>query len=179
MFIDPKAEWLLIAAEDDDIGSLYSNYIAVLAAVPALSVLAGLALAGGRFLGAAGIATAVTAAVVSYTMALASSIILAIVVEKVAPAFKADGTTSEALKLVAYSSTPVWLAGVFSILIALSPLVVMGWLWAIYLFYLGLPVVMKTPHEQVVPFALVAALATVVVSIVLNAIFTAAGIPHY
>ncbi len=176
---DPKSEWAVIAAEDDDVGSLYRSYIAILAAVPALSILAGLALAGGRFLGAAGITTAVTAATVSYTMALASPIVIAVVVEKVAPTFKADGSMAQALKLVAYSSTPIWLVGVSSMLIVLSPLVVVGWLWAIYLFYLGLPPVMKTPHEQVMPFMLVSALATIVVNIILSALFTAASIPHY
>jgi hypothetical protein len=175
----PAAEWQAIAGEADDVGSLYREYIALLAAIPAASILTGLALAGGRFLGASGITTALMAAVVSYTIALASPIVMAVVIEKLAPSFKADGDTVQALKLVAYASTPVWLAGVLSISVVLAPLVVLAWLWTIYLLYVGFPIVMKTPHEQVVPFMLVSSLAILVVSVLLRTLVSAVGIPYY
>jgi len=175
----PRSEWTRIAGEVEDVGSLYGSYIAILALVPAVSILVGLARIGGRFLGSAAITTAVTAAMVSYAMALALPLVTAVVLDKLGPAFKADGDMIAALKLVGYSATPVWLAGLLSIVITLSPLVVVGWFWALYLFYVGAPIVMKVPHEQVVPFVLVAVLTVVVVSIVLRAVVTAASIPYF
>jgi len=178
LFTDPSAEWHLIAAERDDVGSIARNYVAVLALVPAVCLLAGIGLMGGRFLGVAGITTAIMGATVSWAVALLSSIAAAAVIEKLAPAFKSDGDMAHAMKLVAYAATPVWLAGVFYLLAALSPLVVGGVLWALYLLYLGLPVVMKTPKAQVVPFMLVSILVIVVANALLRAIFAAFRIPY-
>jgi hypothetical protein len=175
----PGTEWVEVATEPTDVASLYRQYIALLAAVPAASILVGLALAGGRFLGSAAITTAVMAAMTSYAIALASPMVLAVVIEKLAPSFEADADTVQALKLVAFALTPAWLAGMCTILVALSPLVVLGWLWTLYLFYLGLPIVLKTPREQVVPFTLVSALAMVVVNIALRAVASAVSIPYY
>ena len=161
----PRHEWSVVADEPGDVAALYWHYIAILAAIPSVSILVGLALGGGRFLGTAGITTAITAAIVGYVMALASPLVAAVAIQKLAPSFKADGDTPQALKLVAYASTPVWLASMCYVSVALSPLVVLGVVWAIYLFYLGLPVVLKTPHEQVVPFMLVSALTVIVVNV--------------
>jgi hypothetical protein len=175
----PRHEWSVVAGEPDDVASLYRNYIAILAAIPAFSVLAGLALVGGRFLGVVAITTAITAALVNYVMALAAPIIAAVVIQKLAPSFHAHGGTAHALKLVAYSSTPVWLAGICYISVVLAPLVLLAALWAIYLYYVGLPVVLKTPHDQVIPFMLVSALTVIVANVVLRAFVSAISIPYY
>jgi hypothetical protein len=117
-------------------------------------------------------------AAVSWVVALFSSIAAAAVIEKLAPAFKSEGDMTHAMKLVAYATTPVWLAGVFYLLVDLSPLALGGALWAIYLLYLGLPVVMKTPQAQVVPFLLVSILVIVVANVVLRTIFAVFHIPY-
>ena len=158
---NPASEWPIIAAEDDDIATIYRSYIALLAAIPAASVLVGLALVGGRFLGVSGIMTALTAAIASYAIGLASPVMAAVVIQKLAPSFKAHADTTQALKLVAYASTPVWLASVCYVFVVLSPLVVIGVLWGIYLFYLGMLVVLKAPRDQVIPFMLVSALTVI------------------
>ena len=178
LFTNPKAEWAVIAAERGDVGSIARNYVALLALIPAGCMLAGLGLTGGRFLGVAGIMTAVLGAAVSWVVALFSSIAAAVVIDKVATVFKSDGDMTQAMKLVAYASTSVWLSGVFYLLAELSPLALGGVLWAIYLLYLGLPVVMKTPHAQVVPFLLVSILVIVAANIALRAVFAAFRIPY-
>jgi hypothetical protein len=175
---DPKAEWAVIAAEHDDVASICQSYVAVLALIPAVSILLGLGLIGGRFLGFAGISTAITAAIVSWVMAIASTIVTGVVIEKLAPIFKSDGDMTQALKLVAYASTPVWLAGVFYVVVFAAPLVVVAMFWAVYLLYLGLPLVMKTPPEQVLPYMAVSALAVIVVNVLLRAVFTAFRVPY-
>jgi hypothetical protein len=175
---DPKAEWAVIAVEHDEVASICQSYVAVLALIPAVCTLLGLGLIGGRFLGFAGISTAITAAIVSWVMAIASTIVAAVVIEKLAPIFKSDGDMTQAVKLVAYASTPVWLAGVFYVLVFAAPLVTVAMLWAVYLFYLGFPPVMKTPPEQVLPYMAVSALAVIVVNLLLRAIFTAFSVPY-
>ena len=107
----------------------------------------------------------------SYCVSLAGAYIAAVVIEKLGPTFASSGSTVQALKMVAYASTPVWVAGVAHVIPVLSALVTLvAAVYAIYLFYLGLPPVMKTPQDKVVPYMLVSALAIIVVNIVLGLI---------
>jgi hypothetical protein len=48
---NPSAEWAAIAAERDDVTAISQGYVAVLALVPAGSLLLGIGIARGRFLG--------------------------------------------------------------------------------------------------------------------------------
>jgi len=179
LLTDPRREWSNIAAEETDPGRLYQSHIAILAAVPSLAILTGLAISGGRYLGAAGIVTAVTAAMVSYAMALALPFATAIALTSFAPKFKSDGGMTEALKLAAYSLTPFWLSGVFYVFVRLSPLVVTGGLYAVYLFFIGLPPVMGTPLEQRVPFTLVAVITILAIDIAFSWVVGLVGLPYY
>ena len=91
------------------------------------------------------------------------------VVEKLAPKFRSSGSTAQALKLVAYSAAPTWVAGVFYLLPGVGrTAALVGLLYGIYLFGLGLPRLMHTPREQLVPFMVVCALVLLVVNIVLT-----------
>jgi len=167
----PASEWAAIAAEPSDIASLYTNYILWLAAIPAVCTLLGWIFLGGFF------AFGLTAACMIYVSALASTFIAAFVIEKLAPNFDSHGDTVQALKLVAYAYTPVWIAGVLRLVPMLAALTILAALYAIYLFYLGLPPVMKTPSDKVVPFMIVAAIVVIVISFVLTALLlTMAGI---
>ena len=175
----PKTEWTAIAAEPDDVVALYRNYIALLAAIPAVCMFLGLTLIGLPMFGRFGIPTALASAVAMYVSALVAPFIAALVIEKLAPTFQSSGSTLEALKLVAYASTPVWVAGIFYLVLVLAPLALVAALYAVYLFYLGLPVLMKTPPDKVVPFMVVAALAIIVLNLVLRTIVGMLGLPMY
>jgi hypothetical protein len=175
----PAREWPAIASESADVGTLYREYVAILAAIPAASILVGLLLAAGLALGTTALTTAFMAAMATYAMALAVPYAAAVAIEHLAPRFKSDGGTDEALALLAYSSTPLWLAGLFYIFVALSPLVLAGIVYAVYLFFMGLTPMLNTPPEQRVPFTLVAVLTVVVLHIVLGTVASLAGIPYY
>ena len=95
------------------------------------------------------------------------------IIEKLAPNFDSRGDTAQALKLVAYASTPVWIAGVLHLVPLLGVLILLAALYAVYLFYLGLAPVMKTPQDKVLPFMIVSAVVVVVVSVCLSFVLTA------
>ena len=57
-------------------------------------------------------------------------------------------------QLVAYSSTAVWVSGIFNIIPSLSILGFLG-LYSIYLFYLGIPVMKKTPDDKRITYMIV------------------------
>jgi hypothetical protein len=74
----------------------------------------------------------------------------------------------------------VWIAGVLNLIPALSPLIILAALYAIYLFYLGLPTLMGTPSGQVVPYMVVSAIVIIIVSFVLGIVAaTIAGVGSY
>ena len=171
----PASEWSIIATEPTDVMSLYKEYIAILAAIPPVCLFLGLTVVGVPIFGRLGFGTALTGAIVGYVGALAGVYIGALVIEKLAPTFGSSGDTTQALKLVAYAYTPVWIAGVLSLLVVLAPLVIIAGLYAIYLFYLGLTPVMKTPKDKVIPYMLVSAVVIIVVSVVLQLVLGAIG----
>jgi len=168
----PASEWPVIAAEPSDVAGLYKNYIALLAAIPAVCTFLGLMVVGVPFVGSYGFSAALVAGIMSYVSALASVYIAALIIEKLAPNFDSRGDTAEALKLVAYASTPVWIAGVLHLVPLLGILGVLAALYAIYLFYLGVGPVMKTPQDKVLPYMIVSAVVVIVVTICLQFLLT-------
>jgi Yip1-like protein len=170
----PAEEWPVIAAEPEDLASIMQGYAAPLAAIPAICSWIGWSLIGVSvpFLGTIrpSLARGLARAIVSWVLALVGAYVAALVIEKLAPTFKSSGATTRALKLVVYASTPVWVAGVLNLVPALSPLVIVAALYAVYIFYLGLPVLMQTPRDQVIPYMVVSALVIVVISFVLGII---------
>jgi hypothetical protein len=169
----PGAEWARIAAESTTVNDLIVNYAAPLAAIPAISSLIGTTLIGipVPFMGTirVGIVRGVVSAILSWVFALVGVYIAAVIVEKLAPQFRSRGELVQAMKVVVFAYTPVWVAGVLNIFPPLAVLVIVAGFYAIYLFYLGLPPVMGTPQESVVPYMAVSAIVIIVVTIVLGA----------
>jgi hypothetical protein len=158
----PAAEWPVIAAERAAPMDLISSYAAPLSAISAICGFIGLSIIGvsmplmGTF--RAGIGSGLASAVVRFVLGLVGIYVSAIIIEKLAPTFQSKGDTTQAMKLVVFASTPVWVAGVLQIIPALGVLVILAALYAVYLFYLGLPPVMQTPGDKVIPYMVVAAI---------------------
>ena len=169
----PAPEWVVIAAEPADVASLMSGYAGPLAAIPAVCSWIGMSFIGSGFGYRRGIIPGLVAAILSWVFALIGAYVGAFVIEKLAPTFKSSGGMVQALKLVVYASTPVWVAGVLNLIPVLSPLIIIAALYAIYLFYLGLPAVMKTPSDQVIPYIIVAAIVIIVISVCLGLVAAA------
>jgi hypothetical protein len=183
ILLQPAQEWSVIAGESTDMATLLREYAAPLSAIPAVCAWIGFNVLGlslyrtgiGAYgMGAvgAGFVSGAVNAIITWVFGLVGAWLAAIVIEQLAPTFASRGSTAQALKLVVYASTPVWIAGVLNLLPPLAPLTIIAALYAIYLFYLGLPVVMHTPGDKVVPYMLVSAIVVIVVNVV---VFTIAG----
>jgi hypothetical protein len=163
----PAQEWPVIAAESTDVGALLRDYAAPLSAITAVCRWIGYSLVGVSvpFVGTyrIGLVRGLANAIVAWVFGLVGAWIAAIIIEKLAPSFSSRGNTAQALKLVVYASTPVWIAGVVNLIPALGVLVLVAALYGLYLFYLGLPIVMQTPPDKVIPFMAVAAVVVIVV----------------
>jgi len=177
IIMQPAATWSAIAAEPATQASLLQNYAAPLAAIPAICGWIGMSIIGISvpFVGTirTGIVRGCIGAIVGWVLALVGVWIGAFVVQKLAPTFQSRDDAVQAMKVVVYASTPMWVAGVLRILPVLSPLLIIPALYAVYLFYLGLPPVMGTPRDKVIPYMVVSALVIIVVSIVMGMVTAA------
>jgi hypothetical protein len=166
IILSPKTEWPVIAGESGDTSYLFSNYVAILAAIPAVCGFIGRLVIGGSVI------RALIGAVVGYLLAFVGVYIVAWVINLLAPTFASQKDLPSALKVTVYSATPSWLVGVFLLIPALGFLRILG-LYSLYLLYLGLPPLMKTPPEKAIWYTIVSIVCTIIVWIVLISVITA------
>jgi Yip1 domain len=180
ILLTPRTEWPLIAAEPASIGSLYTGYILIMAAIPAVIRFVSASLIGVpvAFLGyyRVDIGTGLTLAVVSYVLSLVGVFVIALIVDALAPTFSGEKNKVQALKVVAYSYTASWVAAIIGIIPGLgliSALVGLG--YGLYLLNLGLPFTMKSPPEKSLGYTIVTIIAAIIVGIVLNLVIGSFG----
>jgi Yip1 domain len=141
ILLSPKTEWPVIEGEPGDANYLFTNYVAILAAVPAVAALLGYTFAG------MGLGRALIFAIFLYVIYGVAWYVEALVIDALAPTFGGVKNFSNALKVAAYSSTAGWVAGIFQLIPPLAILGILG-LYSIYLLWLGLPVLMKSPPHR-------------------------------
>jgi Yip1 domain len=182
VLLSPRTEWVVIDGEQTTAQALYREYIAPLAAIGPIAQLIGYSVVGISvpYLGTYRVpfGSALGAAVVTYLLTLAGTYVLAVIIDALAPTFNGQRNQMQSLKLAAYASTAAWVAGIFLLIPGLSVLVVLS-LYSVYLLYLGLPVLMKTPREKAMPYTGVVTLAAIVLFMVIGMVMGRfSGIPH-
>jgi hypothetical protein len=183
LLADPFGEWTRIAQEPDDPVYLLGRYVAVLALVPAVFGFIGACAIGVIVPGAGTVRAPILdgcfGAFFSYAATIVTVVVLAAVVNILAPFFGGHRDFDSAFKLAAYSYTPVWLTGVFLVLPGLRFLVLTGFYGA-YVLLTGLPRLMKTPEQQSQIFAgivvICACALTLIAAVVERTVFGQAGI---
>ncbi len=172
--LSPKAEWDKIAAETTDVKSLYVNYAMILAAIPAVCGLIGSTLIGVSMPIVGTMRTPIAAALVqlvlTYVLGLAIIYAVSLIVNALAPTFDGQKDPVQALKLVVYSSTPVWLAGVFSLVPMLGVLAVVAGFYGLYLLYIGLTPLMKNPQDKSIGYTALIVISYIVMAIVMGVV---------
>jgi hypothetical protein len=163
----PKTEWPVIDSEPATIGSIYKNYVVILAAIPPVCLLIGLFLLGGGYLPMNFI---LAQAVITYLLSLVSVYVLALIVEALAPSFGGTKDRLKAFKVAAYASTAAWVVGIFYLLPFLIVLGIVGGLYSLYLLYLGLPVLMKVPTDKAIVYTVAVVVAAIVINILVGVI---------
>lgn len=176
----PRSEWDVIRQERTDLQTLYLKYICILAVIPAIASFIANAFVGSLTAGRISVGAAFGAAVTGYVLSLILVFVVALIADSLAPTFGGRKNVDQALKLTAYSMTASWVAGAFAFIPVLGWLIsLLGGLYALYLFYLGAPVLMKTPESKTIGYTAVTVAITIVIGFVMGmisaAIFGAAG----
>lgn len=161
IIMTPEKEWDKIDGEKPLLPELFTNYAAILIAIPAVC-----SFIGWQVFGILGmhpsLGVSLKHLILTYIVSLISLGVSGLASEFLAPQFGGTADRLSAFKLAVYSMTAAWLAGVFSIVPALGILGIVG-VYSVYLFYLGAPKLMKVPKEKAGVYTAAVIISTLIV----------------
>jgi len=174
LLITPKTEWDVISNEIATPQSLLTSYVLPLAIVSAVGPL----LTGLLFPGAFGLSFFLVTAIIAFISTTLGYYISVYIVDLLAPSFGSEKDLNKSAQLVAYSGTPSYVAGLLGFIPVLGGLLKFaGWIYSVYIMYLGVGPLKQTPEDKKVIYLLIAFLVmigtTLVISAVLGAILFA------
>lgn len=156
ILVNPKLEWSVIAAEPESVKKFYTTYVGPLALIARIATFIGLSIIGFSvpFVGTYRIApmSGLLQAAFAFAAALAGVFLLSLIINELAPTFHGSKDRVRALKVAGYAATPGFLAGVLLIFPVLGVLQLIAALYSLYLLYVGLPVLMKSPREATIGY---------------------------
>lgn len=167
IILNPDREWPVIEREPADARGLLIGYVAVLAAIPAVAGFIGTSLVGvsvsaGTF--RVPFVMGLLNAAISYAFSFVLVYVVALIINWLAPVFRAMRSFPHALKLSAYSFTPSWLAGIFLLIPGLRFLTILG-LYGLYLLWTGLPPLMDAVRDRSLLYAAAVVFAALIVTV--------------
>lgn len=172
IILKPKETWLEIKDEKTTVKDLYTSYVIILAAIPAIAKLIGFTVIGSPMEVHYGNLSInfLWSAVLSYVLSLVGIYITAFITNALAPSFESQKNMLNATKVVVFSWTPYWVAGILYIIPYLSILVLLASFYGIYLFYLGIPILMDTPKEKTLGYVIIVIISSAIVFFLIGAI---------
>ena len=170
ILLTPKTEWEVINGETATPQSLLIGYVLPLAIVAA----AGSLLKGLLFAGTFGLKYFILTAVIAFIASVISYYITVIIVDMLAPSFASEKDMGKSAQLVAYSGTPSYVGALLSFIPIVGWLIALAaWAYGVYLMYLGIGPLKKTPEDKKVVYMIVAFLIMVVLYFIIVAILGA------
>jgi len=158
---EPKAIWNRIKSEPATSGQLYVDYIAILAAIPLVSLFLGSII----FAGSPVIATFI-GAIIRYALMLGILYISALIIKRFSKTFGGETDTVSSLKLIGYSFTPFYLGGVFFLVPVLGVLIFFFVAYAVYIYVQGVPAMTGVPAKRAGFFTVISLLTIFIVTVV-------------
>lgn len=162
----PKEVWEGFKTDNENSTKVLMTYVLPMVAIPAIIGIP-LFLAFGYF----GATYGIIFAVFQFLIYIGILYLETLIANALAPSFGSKANFDNAFKVLAYSSTPGYVAAIF------AHIPVIGWLlslaalvYSVYLMYLALPVMMETPQDKVVVYMVVIILIMLVLYFILWAI---------
>lgn len=173
LILRPVPAWEAIDAEEATIEGLYRHWVLPLAAIPAACGALGRLTFGSfqiwGFHFRVGVLGVLTRAVAGYALTLVAVYLVALAVDELALRFGGERSRTQAFKLSAYSATAGWLGGLFLLLPEPGGLLAfLAGCYSLYLFYLGLPKLMRSDPAQTTTYFVMALLAMIGIAILMG-----------
>lgn len=180
ILLTPKTEWDVVNNETPDTTKILTSYIIPLVAVGTVAAFIGWGLIGKSYYGFKIKSTelGIRYALITLIAGIASTFLMAFVVDALAPTFKSEKNFGKSFQLAAYSYTAGWVGGILNIMPSLAIVGSLIGLYGLYLLYLGLPKLKKTPQDQVTSYFVASLVAMIVASFVIALILTSILIPN-
>ena len=170
ILLTPKTEWQVINGETATPQSLLMGYVLPLAVIASLGSL----LKGFLFAGTLGLKYFIVLAIIAFISTVLAYYITVIVVDMLAPSFASEKDMGKSAQLVAYSATPSYIGALLSFIPVLGWLLPLAaWVYGIYLMFLGIGPLKKTPEDKKVVYMVVAYLIMIAIYFILAAVLGA------
>jgi hypothetical protein len=181
MILTPKTEWPVVEREPTSIGQLYISYVAPLALVAAVLAFIHVSLIGVHLPFGGTIRQPFSLGLMSLVTTLVGAfiglLIVGFIINVLAPTFGGVRDMRQAVKTAAYAFTPAWIGAVFGLLPAFSTLLQLAAdVYAIYVLYLGLPVMMRGKRESAAGYTASVVVCTIILGFILGAVMAGVGI---
>ena len=181
LFTDPAREWERIRDADYSVADSIAGHTLLLALIPAVCSLVGTTTIGWQGGGAVPVklttGSAAQIAVLYYFAMVFATFTMGWMIHWMSRTYGAEQPLSQCVTLATYTATPLFLVGVLQLYPLLWLNLVLGLpvvAFTTYLFYTGVPIVMRIPPERgflfssaVLAFGLVALVAMLAVTVIL------------
>ncbi len=175
----PKEEWKKVNSETPDIQNIIITYVLPLVVISGICTLFGYSYIGlNKDYGVIGTvvqkgwSTGIQAGIISVLSSVIAVIVSAFIINALSTSFKSEQNLGRSVQLVSYSFTPAWIGGILAIVPSLGWIGTLLGLYGLYLLYLGLTPLMKTPKEQALGYLVVSMLVIIVSYILIGLILT-------
>jgi hypothetical protein len=155
LFINPRAEWEAIRAENCSVGKCYCSYVFILAAIPPISGYIGTTTFGWEIGAREAVKlspeSALTIAIAYYLVMLVGVFSMGFMIHWMTKTYDTEQPLPRCISLAAYVATPMFLVGVFEVLPILWLNFIVGLpalAYTVYLLYTGVPIMMEISPER-------------------------------
>ncbi len=172
ILVTPKTEWEVINGESATPMSLLTSYVVPMALIGAIASFIGYGFVGMNMFGIkiGGINWGIAEAVTGFVTSIVVFFICSYVIDALAPSFSSEKDINKSAQLVAYASTASYVAAIFKIIPSLGILFILLSLYNIYLFYVGLTPLKKTPEDKKIVYMIVSAVVVVIAYLIIATI---------
>jgi hypothetical protein len=175
MIASPNKEWDVIALEQPNTGKIITNYVLLLAGAAAVAAFIGYGFIGfnyGLFGRIASTEWGIYYALNVLVGAIAGVFISALVINALAPSFGSEKNMGRSVQLVAYSYTPFWIGALLAIYPPIALIGAIAGLYGLYLMYIGMPKLKKTPADKHAGYFVVSLITIIVVYFIIGLIMS-------
>jgi len=168
LILSPLALFERLKLEETTPAEMTKTMLVYVAAVPAVAGFFGRVLIGYNvpFVGYSHVSffSGLVWSVLLFVLTIIGIYVVSYIVNGLSVNFGGEKNELNAFKLSAYCFIPVLILGVFSLIPALAGLYILG-LYGIYLFLIGVPILMQVPEEKALTFTVVISLISIVITV--------------
>lgn len=173
IIVNPKKEWEVIDGESATMSSLLTGYVLPLAAVGAIAGFIGYAFIGidvGFGIKMKGMNWGLYQGITTFIVTIVSFVVSSYVVDALANSFASEKNINKSAQLVAYGTTPGMIGAILGVFPMLAIIGSLFGLYGIYLWYLGLGPIKKTPEDKKIVYIIVCILVYIVLMVIVGMI---------